>query len=234
MKQLPKINDILFDITIPSTDTKIKMRPFKVLEEKLLLTASASEDPKFISDTVRQVINNCVVSAPTDFNVDKLAVFDLEFVFLYLRGKSVNNVIPLEIVEDGETYKGEIDLDQIKVVKNPEHSNKIEVNDTVGVIMSYPTIDFSKKLEGAAENDVIDIVALCLEKIFDSDEVYVRGDDFGDKEANEFILSLPGTALKKILMFFETMPVIKADVVLKNKDGSKEKKFELKGMQSFF
>jgi len=233
MKQLPKIQDILYEVTIPSTGAKVKVRPFRVQEEKLLLSAATTKETKFIVDTIKQVIRNCIVTEP--FDVDALAMFDIEFLFITLRAKSVNNIIPLEVTEDGVTYKGEINIDEMKVIRSPEHTNKIMVTGDVGVIMKYPSLDFMELFSDGneSEQNVFSVIVACIEKIFDNDGLYVRGDDFDDKAADEFISSLPGSAMKKLMGFFETMPVVKADVVLKSSDGS-EKSFELKGLQSFF
>lgn len=229
---LPKIKHIIFDIKIPSTGKNVKFRPFTVQEEKIIIMASNSDDPNDVLDAIVQVINNCAVDE--DFDVKAMALFDIEWVFIRLRSNSVNNVVDLSKTEDGTTYTGQIDLSKVKVMHNVKHNKKIKINDEIGVIMRYPSIDMIKELKEKSNGNIgIEGIAYCIDKVYTDDEVYTRGDNFTDEELDEFVSSLPTDALQNINEFFDTMPVVTATVTLtaKNKE---EKTFELRGLEDFF
>ena len=137
---LPKIDKPLFEVTIPSLDRKIKLRPFAVREEKILLMAQQSTDDKEIILAIKQVLNNCIVDP--NFDIDSLATFDLEYLFLKLRARSVSNVINVSYRdnEDDKVYDFEIDLDEVDMLKKPEVSNVIMITDTIGIKMKYPSV----------------------------------------------------------------------------------------------
>ena len=234
---LPKIKSIIFDIKIPSTGQTVKMRPFTVEEEKILLTAATSESQKFIVNNIKQIINNCVVDAPPNFDIDKLAIFDIEYLFVNLRGKSVGNKIELTIEEDGEKYKGIVDVDTIEVVIPEEHDKIIKVDDEISIEMKYPNVDDTISLEGANEQSVdkmFDLFARSILKVFSENEVWVAGEDFTEDELKDFMMKLPSGVFEKMAKFFQTMPSIEAKVEFVSKNSETKIEKTLRGMADFF
>ncbi len=230
---LPKIKHITFDVTIPSTGKKEKFRPFTVQEEKIFVLAGSSKDSKDILNSISQVIINC--SLNDDFDVEKLALFDIEWIFVQLRANSVNNVIELSRKYDDVLYTGELNLSDVKVEKNPEHKNKVMINDDVGVLLRYPSIDMVNKLENLGSNEMsFAAINYCIDKVFDKDTVYSREDNFTDEELDTFVSELPSDALKNITDFFNTAPSIQASVVLESADKKEKKIVVLKGIDDFF
>ena len=184
---LPKINYPLFDVTIPSTDEKIKMRPFLVKEEKILLMAQTTGSAQDIVTSITQVVNNCIVG---DININTLTTFDLEYLFIKLRARSVNNKIDVlyKDDEDGLQHKLEVDLDKIEISRDPEHNNNIKINDNLGLILRYPRTDMMKNLS-EAKNEVdlyFEVVKNTIEKIYDADSVY-NVSDYTEEELDEFL-----------------------------------------------
>ncbi len=230
-----KIKHPTFSINMPSDGSKITFRPFTVKEEKILLVASQENTPDAVLDSIKQILNNCVVSQ--DFKVDNIPMFDLEFLFLHLRARSVNNVIELTVTdpEDKFPYKVELDVNDVKVYKDPEHSRNIMLNDTMGLMMKYPTIAMAKSIdtESLPQNILFDIMASCIDKVFDGEEVQVAGTDFTKQDALEFIEDLTTDNFAKVQKFFDTIPILKHDIKYKNKAGE-EKTVKLVGLQDFF
>ena len=184
---LPKIDQPLFDMIIPSTGKKVVFRPFLVREEKILLIAQQSENDSEIIRAIKQILNACVQD---DIDIDSLAIFDLEYMFLKLRARSVNNVVKLSYrdIEDGELYNFELDLDTIEV-KMPEVINsKIEINDNVGMTMKYPAASITDRMKDF-DNEV-DLMTFfivnCIDTIYDEDNVYVAS-EFSESEITEFL-----------------------------------------------
>jgi T4 bacteriophage base plate protein len=227
---LPKIKHPTYSITIPSTGQKVNIRPFTVQEEKLLLMAKSSDNINDTVTTIKQVINNCIMES---VDVEKFATFDIEYLFIKLRAKSVGEIVDLEytVPETNENIKFKINLDDIEVKRNPDHKNKFNLYENIGVVMRYPTLNELKNIESEAdENKILEVLFNCIEKIYDDDTVY---NDFNEKELQEFIDSLPLDSLNNIKSFFETMPSVEHQVQLKNKDG-KVIDVNLKGLNSFF
>lgn len=232
-KKLPKIDLPLFELVLPSTGKKIKYRPFTVKEEKILLVAQESNEPEQTILSIKQVINNCLV----DIDVEKLAMFDLEYVILVLRSKSVDNNIKFAIKDPDtkESIELEIDLNDVKVTKNEEHSNKVQVNDDYTLFLRYPTIEEFIKIAGADPKDSLTsyfIMISCLDKIASESEVF-KFSDYTDEEIDEFMENLQGDVIKRIQNFFETMPKLRHEMKYKNSEG-KEQTFVIEGMRSFF
>jgi hypothetical protein len=227
---LPKIKHPTYSVTIPSTGQTVNIRPFTVQEEKLLLMARSSENTSDIVATIKQIITNCVNE---NLDIDKLSTFDIEYLFIKLRAKSVGEIIDLEytVPETSEVIKFKINLDEIEVKKNPEHKNKFNLVDNIGVTMRYPTLNELKSLESENNEDrILEVLFKCIDKIYDDDTVY---NDFTEKELQEFINSLPVESLQNIRLFFETMPSVEHDVKLKT-SGGKIVEVTLKGLNSFF
>jgi len=232
-KKLPKIDLPLFELELPSSGKKIKYRPFTVKEEKILLVAQESDEPEQTVLSVKQIVNNCLV----DIDVEKLAMFDLEYVLLMLRSKSVDNNIKFAIKDPDteETVELEIDLNEVKVTRDDEHSNRVKINDDYTLFLRYPTIEEFIKIASADQNDPLVnyfIMISCLDKIASDDDVY-KFEDYTDEEIDDFMENLQGDVLKKIQTFFETMPKLRHEMKYTNQDG-KEQTFVIEGMRSFF
>ena len=227
---LPKIKHPTYSITIPSTKQEVNIRPFTVQEEKLLLMAKSSENSDDVVNTLKQIINNCIIE---NVDVDKMSTFDIEYIFLKLRAKSVGEVIDLEykVPNTDEIVKFKLTLDDVGIVNKEGHINKFNVSDNVGVVMRYPTLKELSGIDGDVKEDaILNVLIKCIDTIYDEETVYT---DFTDKELAEFVNTLPMDALNKIKNFFETMPSVEHTVNLKSKSGEQIPVL-LKGLNSFF
>lgn len=229
---LPKIDQPLFELTVPSTGKKITFRPFVVKEEKLLLIAQSGGDTDMIR-AIKQIIRNCVQE---DINVDSLATFDLEYIFLKLRARSVNNIIKLSYRdnEDDQLYDFEIDLDKIEVEMPEGVDPKIKINDNVGMTMKYPSAGIADKLT-EFENEVellTFFITNCIDTIYDENDVYIAS-EYSDKELGEFVDSLDVNTFDKIREFFEKIPRMRHVINYKNKMGN-DRVIELSSIKDFF
>jgi hypothetical protein len=231
---LPKISHPIFELTLPSTKQVIKYRPFLVREEKILLTAQVSGEPQDIVTAIRQVINNCILTEGVD--VEKITTFDLEYLFIKIRSKSVNNIIKLAYrdLDDDKRYEVEVNLDEIEIQEDSNHSNKIEINSTSGIIMKYPSAELAtslKLLEG--EMDMFfEVLKGCIDSIYDSETVY-NASEVPEEELDEFLQSLDVNTFKKIQDFFNTMPKLYYEVKYTNSLG-KDKVIPLTTLNDFF
>jgi len=231
---LPKLDKPLFDLEIPSKQTTVKCRPFVVKEEKILLMAQQAGQEKDIVLAIKQVLENCVQD-PT-FDSDDLTTFDLEYMFLKLRARSVNNVIEVSYRdnEDDKVYDFEIDLDTVEMMKPAEINNKIMVTDTVGIVMKFPSV---KVLENTPENtsapDLVEyLVRSCVDQIFDEDDVYLASEST-EAELQEFIEGLDVQTFQKIREFFDSLPSLYHKLEYTNANGN-ERVIELKTLSDFF
>lgn len=231
---LPKLQHPIYELTLPSTGQQVKFRPFLVREEKILLMAKQSEDPKEILRALKQIINNCTVEPQLD--IDQLATFDLEYFFLKLRSKSVNNIVSLSYkdYEDEKIYTVEVDLDDVQVKRNPEHTNKIKINESIGLTLKYPSSEvYGKMMANENENEAaLSAIRWCINTVYDEDNVYVLK-DFSEKEVEEFIQSLDVNSLERILDFFRTMPKLHYEVKYVNSLGH-TRVVELDTLSDFF
>ena len=230
---LPKIDLPIMELELPSTREKIKYRPFTVKEEKILLVGQASEDPTKEILAARQVVNNCLL----DKDVSDLAMFDLEYVLLILRARSVNNLIEFKI-KDNETQEDvelNLDIDNISLTRYDDHTNEIDINDTYKLFLKYPTIDQFLKLTQLDEDDPLAdylVLCTCIDYIASDDEVYYFK-YYTQEEIDTFMDDLSGQAIKGIQKFFETTPRLRHEMKYTNKEG-KEKTFVIDGLRSFF
>lgn len=230
---LPKIDQPLFDMIIPSTGKKVTFRPFLVKEEKILLIAQQSGNDSEIIRAIKQILNNCIQD---DLDLDALAIFDLEYAFLKLRSKSVNNVVKLSYrdTEDDEVYNFELDLDTIEIEMPKNINSKIEINENVGMTMKYPSASITDKMSGF-ENEV-DLMTFfivnCIDTIYDEDTVYVAN-DFSEQEISEFLDGLDVKTFEKIREFFENVPRLYHKIEYTNSIGS-ERSIELASLKDFF
>jgi hypothetical protein len=241
---LPKIDVPLYELNLPSTEEKISYRPFLVKEEKILLMAMEGKDEKEITKAVKQIINNCVVTKGIDS--EKLPLFDIEYILLNLRSKSMGDIIKTSYVhqdcpqakEEGKEPKAievEIDVSLIKVTKDPKHTNKIQLTKDVGVIMKYPDVSMMDKMQNidtTNPDSAIDIITKCIESLYDEETVYGKT-DYTPKELKEFILNLTQEQFSKIEQFFATIPKLQTEIEFVCDCGYKEK-ILLEGLSSFF
>ena len=231
---LPKIDVPVFECYLQSIDERVKFRSFTVKEEKILLVAKEDDDVKKMILAVKQVMNNCLISK---VDLDSLAFFDFEFLFLNIRSKSIGDVIPVGIVdvEEKHTYKVEVNIEQVKLVETPEHDKVIPLTSDVGLIMKYPTIESILDIANASEMDdemAFDVIKGCIESAYEGDKVYDLRDSTKE-EVDEFFNSLSSEHFNKIQKFFDTMPRLRHEVEYVNKSGEK-KKYVLEDVSDFF
>jgi hypothetical protein len=232
---LPNINQQTFELNVPSTDEKIKFRPFLVREEKILLQALESNKLTDIASAVNTIIENCTFNK---IEVDKLPSFDLEYIFLNIRAKSVGEIAKIKVLspDDKKTYvETNVDLTKINVEVDVDHTNKIELTDTAGVIMRYPTLEMFIKndYDNPKADDLIKMFAECIDQIYDGDDVYDYADTI-ESERIEFLENLTKEQFDKITQFFSSMPRLKHEVKLTNPITKKKGKVTLEGLRSFF
>ena len=234
---LPKLDIPIYELVVPSTDEKIKYRPFLIKEEKILLIAMESGANEDIIQAVKQIVSECT------FNTLKLGdmpMFDVEYIFLQIRSKSVGEVSKLKVLckDDGKTYANvEVDLTEIEVQVNDDHTNKIELTDEMGVIMKYPTIDsFSTAgISDITAENMLDVIVACIDKIYDKkgEEVFYSKDST-EKELMDFVEQMNTTQFQDVQAFFDSMPKLRHEITVKNPKTKKESKVTLTGLNDFF
>ena len=236
---LPTIATPTYELELPSTGKKIKYRPFLVKEEKLLVLALESEDTKQISTAIKAVLKNCIQTRGV--KVDNLPTFDIEYLFLNIRGKSVGEELEVNIIcpDDKVTeVPVVIDLDDIQIQKVDDHTNQIKIDDSIMMEMKYPSLDqFIKNNfdfnEGNQMDQSFDLIASCIDKIYTEDEVWSTA-DCTKKEVKEFLESMNSSQFKEIEHFFETMPKLSHTLTVKNPKTKVESDVVLEGLASFF
>ena len=238
---LPMNATPVYTVKVPSTKKDFKFRPFLVKDEKTLMIAQESEDVTVMLDTVKEVIKTC---AKTDIDVEKLASFDIEYIFLQMRAKSVGEIVELIFAcdedhgEQNEKARSlvQVNLEEVKVEFDPNHSSKIELFNDVGVVMKYPTIDTLKKVEQATGQDLetlFDIMTGCIDYIYDGDSVFPAKEQTKE-ELIEFLNNLTSAQFNKIQGFFRTMPVLRAYVNYTCPVCGKVHNKYMEGLTSFF
>ena len=236
---LPKIATPVYELELPSTGQTIEYRPFLVKEEKVLVIALESEDTKQITSAIKNVIKNCIRTKGV--KVEDLPTFDIEYLFLNIRGKSVGEEIEVNVTcpDDGVTQVPiTINLDDIQVQKNEEHSNRIKVDDNIMMEMKYPSLDqFIKNNfdfeDKNAMDQSFDLIATCIDKIFTEEEVWAV-EDCSKKEIVEFLEQMNSSQFKEIEKFFETMPKLSHSIKVKNPKTKKENEVVIEGLAGFF
>ena len=236
---LPKIATPTYSLELPSTGKEINYRPFLVKEEKLLVLALESEDNKQITTAIKTVIKSCV--STKGIKVETLPTFDIELLFLNIRGKSVGEELEVNIVcpDDKVTeVPVVIDLDDIQIQKVDDHTNQIKIDDSIMMEMKYPSLDqFIKNNfdfnEGNQMDQSFELIASCIDKIYTEDEVWSTA-DCTKKEVKEFLDSMNSSQFKEIEHFFETMPKLSHTITVKNPKTKVESDVVLEGLASFF
>ena len=230
---LPKINTVLYDLELPSSGKKIEYRPFLVKEEKILLTALEGGEEKDMAKAIKQIITQCVLTE--NFNVNKLAMIDLEYLFLNIRGKAVGDISTITFEHEcGETINLDIDLSKVKVVKNKNYSDLVKITDDVMIRLTPPGID---NVIGAGNKNQIDMV---LEIIRDSIVEIIQGEDVFSaqdhtrEELEEFLNSLNSGQFKKVQDYYESLPKMKQDIEYTCPKCEKTETETLEGLASFF
>ena len=236
---LPKIATPTYELELPSTGQSINYRPFLVKEEKLLVLALETEDTKQITTAIKNVLKNCVLTKGV--KVDQLPTFDIEFLFLNIRGKAVGEEIEVNIIcpDDEETQVPvTIDLDDIKIQKNDEHTNQIKLDKDLMMELKYPSLEqFIKNNfdfnDANAMDQSFDLIATCIDKIYTADEVWAAA-DCTKKEIKEFLEQMNSSQFKEIETFFETMPKLSHTVKVTNPKTKVKSDVVLEGLASFF
>ena len=236
---LPKIATPTYELELPSTEQTVKYRPFLVKEEKLLVLALETEDTKQITNAIKSVLKSCVLTKGV--KVETLPTFDIEYLFLNIRGKSVGEELEVKVIcpDDEKTEVPiTIDLDEVKVQKSDGHNNQLKLDDTLMMEMRYPSLDqfiknnFDFKDENQMEQS-FDLIGSCIDKIYNEDEVWATA-DCTKKEVKEFLESMNSSQFKDIEKFFETMPKLSHTIKVKNPKTKVESEVVLEGLASFF
>ena len=235
---LPTISTPTYELVLPSSGRKIKYRPFLVKEEKILIIALESEDQKQIANAVKGILASCILTKGT--KVEKLSTFDIEYLFLNVRGKSVGEQIEVMITcpDDGKTQVPmSINIDSIKVKKSKDHKPDIKLDDTYTLRMRYPSLDEFIKSNFSAENikvdDTFQLIASCVDQVFSEEESWTS-EDCTKEELVEFIEQLNSSQFKEIEKFFDSMPKLSHKVKVKNPNTKVESEVVLEGLQNFF
>jgi hypothetical protein len=236
---LPTIATPTYELELPSSQKKIKYRPFLVKEEKLLVLALESEDTKEISNAIKAVLKNCIQTRGV--KVEQLPTFDIEFLFLHIRGKSVGEELEVSLIapDDGVTaVPMKINIDDIKIQKEEGHDKKIKLDDNLAMEMKYPSLEqFIKNNfdfnDDASIDKSFEVIASCIDKIYNEDEVWTTS-DCTKKELMDFLDQMNTMQFKQIEKFFETMPKLSHKVMLKNPETEVESEVVIEGLASFF
>ena len=234
---LPKLNTPTYELEIPSTDEKIKFRPFLVKEEKILMMALETKENAQIISAVKDIVSECTFNK---LNISTMPMFDVEYIFLQIRSKSVGEVSKVQILcpDDKKTYTNvEIDLNEVKVQVEDGHTNKIELTDSMGMIMTYPNIDsFSENgIQDINASNMLDVIGTCILQIYeDKGEKVYEAKDQTKKELVEFIEQLNTKQFQDVQKFFDTMPRLKHTIKVKNPKTKKTSDVTLSGLNDFF
>ena len=236
---LPKISTPTYELVLPSSNKKIKYRPFLVKEEKVLILAMESQDTSTVANAVKDVLASCILSRGV--KVEKLSTFDIEYLFLNIRGKSVGEKIEVMVTcpDDGKTQvPTSINIDEIKVIVDKKHNKDIKLDDEYTLRMRYPSLDEFVKNNFATAADVsvddtFDLISSCIDQVYSEEESWTAA-DCTKKELSQFVESLNSNQFKEIETFFETMPKLSHTVKVINPNTKEENEIVLEGLQNFF
>ena len=236
---LPTISTPTYELTLPSSNRKVKFRPFLVKEEKILILAMESQDTKQIVRSVKDVISKCILTR--GIKVEKLSTFDIEYLFLNIRGKSVGEDIEVMVTcpDDGKTQVPmSINIDSIKIQRDKNHTKDIKLDDVYTLRMKYPSLnEFIKNNFGAVENmgvdDTFDLIASCIDQVYSEEESWAS-EECTKKELSDFVESLNSSQFKLVENFFVTMPKLAHTIKVTNPNTKVESEVKIEGLQSFF
>ena len=234
---LPKLTTPTYELEVPSSDEKIQYRPFLVKEEKVLMIAMESGKNADIVQAVKDIVRSCTFDK---IDISVMPIFDVEYIFLKIRSKSVGEVSKLKLLcpDDKKTYADvEVNLEEVQVQVGEEHTNKIELGDGKGMIMTYPTIESFKEsgIQNITATNMIDVISTCILQIYEDEgkQVYETKDQT-QKELNEFIESMNTKQFQDVQKFFDTMPKLKHTIKVKNPKTKKTSDIVLQGLNDFF
>ena len=234
---LPKLTTPTYELEIPSTDEKISYRPFLVKEEKILLMAMESGKNEDIINAVKQIVSECTFNK---LKIGTMPMFDIEYIFLNIRAKSIGEISKLRLLcpDDKKTYADvEVNLEEVQVQVGDDHTNKIELTDSMGMIMTYPTIDsfVDSGIQQINASNMTDIIGKCILQIYENNgEKVYEAKDQTQKELQEFIDQMNTKQFKDVQKFFDTMPKLKHEVKVKNPKTKKVSNVTLAGLNDFF
>jgi hypothetical protein len=236
---LPKICTPTYELELPSSGQTVRYRPFLVKEEKLLLIALESEDTKQITTAIKTVIKSCIETK--NIKVENLPTFDIEYLFLNIRGKSVGEELEVNIIcpdDDETTVPVKINVDDIKVQTNSEHNKQIKLDETLMMDMKYPSLEqfIKSNFDLTNQNNMdqsFDLITSCIDKIYNEEEVWAAG-DVTKKELMDFLEQMNSSQFKQIEKFFETMPKLSHKIKVTNPKTKVESEVVLEGLSSFF
>ena len=234
---LPKLTTPTYELEVPSTDEKIKYRPFLVREEKILLIAMESGKTEDVVEAVKSIVEECTFNK---LNLGDMPMFDIEYIFLNIRAKSVGEISNLRLLcpDDNKTYTAvEVNLSEVLVQVEKDHTNKIELTDEMGIYMKYPTIDsFAKSgITDVTAHNMLDVLITCILQIYDKggEEVF-EAKDSTKKELVEFVEQMNTKQFADVQKFYDTMPSLKHTITVKNPKTKVESKVTLTGLNDFF
>ena len=237
---LPKISAPTYELVLPSSGKKVKYRPFLVREEKILIMALESEDTKQITTAIKDVLSTCILSR--GIKIDKLATFDIEYLFLNVRAKSVGETVEVNVTcpDDGKTQvQMEIDIDSIKIQRDPEHTNIIKLDDNLSVQMNYPSLNqfietnFDTNTDQSQVDQSLDVIMQCIGQVYNEEESW-DASECTKKELKDFVESMNSKQFKEVENFFATMPKLSHDIKVTNPETKVESTVVLEGLASFF
>tara|TARA_Y100001963_G_scaffold119210_1_gene166226 strand:+ start:109 stop:822 length:714 start_codon:yes stop_codon:yes gene_type:complete len=234
---LPKLTTPTYELEVPSTDEKIPFRPFLVKEEKVLLMAMEENKPEAVINAVKEIVSACTFDK---LDLGSMPMFDVEYIFLQIRAKSVGEIAKLKLLcpDDKKTYATtEVNLSEVKVQVDDGHTNKIELENGMGIIMTYPSIDILKSIgtENITSRNMLEVVGKCILQIYEQDgEKFYEAKDQTKQELQDFIEQLQTKHFKKVQSFFDTMPKLKHTVKVKNPKTKKESEITITGLNDFF
>tara|TARA_Y100000361_G_C11110066_1_gene317052 strand:+ start:152 stop:874 length:723 start_codon:yes stop_codon:yes gene_type:complete len=237
---LPKISAPTYELVLPSSGKKVKYRPFLVREEKILIMALESEDTKQITTAIKDVLSTCILSR--GIKIDKLATFDIEYLFLNVRAKSVGETVEVNVTcpDDGKTQvQMEIDIDSIKIQRDPEHTNIIKLDDSLSVQMNYPSLNqfietnFDTNTDQSQVDQSLDVIMQCIGQVYNEEESW-DASECTKKELKDFVESMNSKQFKEVENFFATMPKLSHDIKVTNPETKVESTVVLEGLASFF
>ena len=231
---LPQLNTATYELKLPSTGKTVKYRPFLVKEQKILMIAQESEDDKQIEKAFADIISSCTFEKLSPY---KIPLFDIEYIFLKLRGKSVGEKVTLNVLcpDDGETRVDvEINLEDVGILANDDHTNEVELTEDIKIVMKYPTLsDMTGFDEKGQVLIIFEMIKNCIQEIHSGTEIY-NSVDISSKELDEFIENMSTQNFEMLSKFFETMPKLQHVIKVKNPKTKKTGEITIEGMQSFF
>ena len=236
---LPKVNTPTYELVLPSTNKKIKYRPFLVREEQILIMALETEDAKQITSSVIEILNACILTR--GIKIEKLATFDIEYLFLNVRAKSVGESIDVNVTcpdDNKTTVEVKVDIDSIKIIKNKNHKDTVKLDDTLSLKLNYPSIEqfIENNFESSKGSEItttLDMITSCIDMIYTDEESW-NASETSKKDLEEFIEQLNTKQFRVIEGFFDTMPKLSHSIKVKNPKTDVESTVVLEGLAAFF